>query len=405
MKLPSNWSIKTISDVCLTSSGSTPNRSVSEYYTKNGMPWVKSGELKEGIITAAEEFVTEKAIVDYRLKKIPKGTFIVAMYGANVGRSAMLGIEAVTNQAVCSIRPKDKGVSTEYLKFFFQMIKDDLISKSFGGAQPNISQKIINSLEIPVPPEQTQQRIVLKLQSAFNKLEQAKQELIVAEKQISTIFTSSLHRFIHKADTPYNWKRMKLKDICLLRRGPFGGSITKSMFEPEGYKVYEQKNAIYDDLSLGRYFINDEKFNSLKVFEVKSGDILMSCSGTIGKLVIIPPKFKSGIINQALLRITPDKTFIDTYFLKLLLESDYIRNKYLLQTAGTAMQNLSPLKKIKEMELIIPPLNEQQRITKYFITTISVIDKIKKSVIVSKMNCEKIRQSLLQKAFTGELVN
>src|SRR3990172_7111389 len=103
---------------------------------------------------------------------------------------------------------------------------------------------------------------------------------------------------------PINWSLVKLSDVVEnFKRGPFGSTIKKSFFVPTGYKVYEQKNAIYNTIETGTYFINDEKFQELKDFEVCPGDFIVSCSGTIGKIYQLPSNAPCGIINQALLRI------------------------------------------------------------------------------------------------------
>ena len=110
-------------------------------------------------------------------------------------------------------------------------------------------------------------------------------------------------------ELPEGWEYVKLTDIVgkektSIKRGPFGSALKKAFFVDSGYKVYEQKNAIKDDFSLGEYYITEEKFNELKGFEVKGGDIIISCSGTIGKISVAPMNIKQGIINQALLKLT-----------------------------------------------------------------------------------------------------
>ena len=92
-----------------------------------------------------------------------------------------------------------------------------------------------------------------------------------------------------------NWEKKKLGDICGFVRGPFGGSLKKSIFKLEGYAVYEQQHAIYDQFEDIRYFIDEDKFNDMKRFELKSGDLIMSCSGTMGKIAIVPENIQKGM--------------------------------------------------------------------------------------------------------------
>ena len=100
----------------------------------------------------------------------------------------------------------------------------------------------------------------------------------------------------------------KLGDVCDFVRGPFGGSLKKSCFVESGYAVYEQ-HAIYDQFTDVRYFIDEAKFNEMKRFELKPNDLIMSCSGTMGKVAIVPQNIEKGIINQALLKLTPKKKY------------------------------------------------------------------------------------------------
>ena len=93
-----------------------------------------------------------------------------------------------------------------------------------------------------------------------------------------------------------NWQTKKLGEVCDFVRGPFGGSLTKSIFKKDGYAVYEQQHAIYNQFDNSRYFIDEKKFKEMERFELKSGDLIMSCSGTMGKIAIAPKNIKKGII-------------------------------------------------------------------------------------------------------------
>lgn len=198
-----------------------------------------------------------------------------------------------------------------------------------------------------------------------------------------------------------NFKTIKLNEIADLKRGPFGGALKKSIFVPDGYKVYEQKNAIYNDFSLGSYYINSEKYQEMKAFEVIPDDIIMSCSGTIGKLSIAPQDAKSGIINQALLRIRPSKEVYSEY-LKLYLESEYIQKRYLLQTSGTAMQNLKPMKVIKEIPINLPDLETQSEILAKIKECFTLLDKSETKLKQAEKKLQDTILSARIKAFISD---
>lgn len=150
--------IRKISDIADTTSGGTPNRGMVEYYNGD-IPWVKSGELKDGLITFCDEYITEAGLKNSSAKLFPKGTLLVAMYGANIGKTGVLDFDAATNQAVCAIFSK-VDVTNEFLFWYFKQQRIDFIAIGKGGAQPNISQTIINNASIVVPDGTTQQKIV-----------------------------------------------------------------------------------------------------------------------------------------------------------------------------------------------------------------------------------------------------
>ena len=165
------------------------------------------------------------------------------------------------------------------------------------------------------------------------------------------------------------WEKKKLFDILKskgegIKRGPFGGALKKEIFKNSGFAIYEQKNAIYDNQHF-RYFIDEEKYNEMIGFAVKQGDIIMSCSGTIGKLSLIPEDAKIGIINQALIRFRTNNTILNTYFL-IYMRSQYMQKKILESNPGSAITNLIPVKELKLLNFPLPNINEQQKIGEFF---------------------------------------
>lgn len=145
-------------------------------------------------------------------------------------------------------------------------------------------------------------------------------------------------------DIPDNWTWVRFGDLGSYKKGPFGSAITKSMFVPKGngaIKVYEQKNAIQKDATLGDYYIRRDYFESkMKGFEVFPGDIIVSCAGTIGETYVMPDKFEQGIINQALMRM---KIFEPLYIPYFLTFFDFVLKKNARSgSKGSAIKNIPP---------------------------------------------------------------
>ena len=167
----SKWQIKALGDVCRTSSGGTPSRSRPDYFNGN-IPWVKSGELTDGLVSEVSEFISEEALAGSSAKLLPAGTLLIAMYGATVGKLGVLARAAATNQAVCAIFPPPE-LDPKFLFWYLRRQRFNLIAKAVGGAQPNISQTILRDLELPIPPLSEQREIVAELEKQFSRLDEA----------------------------------------------------------------------------------------------------------------------------------------------------------------------------------------------------------------------------------------
>lgn len=147
-----------------------------------------------------------------------------------------------------------------------------------------------------------------------------------------------------------------------LRRGPFGGAVKKEIFVSDGFKVYEQKHAIHGDFEVGSYHIGEQDYHRLRSFAVEPGDLIVSCSGTLGRVAIVPPTAKPGIINQALLRIRPKVDLVFPRFFKMLLQTPELQARLFGSGGGSAIKNVRPLDEIRKVEFKLPPLAEQKRI-------------------------------------------
>lgn len=151
-------------------------------------------------------------------------------------------------------------------------------------------------------------------------------------------------------------------DDYAIKRGPFGSALKKAYFVNSGYKVYEQQHAINDDFSRGEYYIDETKFNELKAFEVKPYDLIISCSGTVGKVAIAPPNMERGVINQALLKIALNNNALINEYFKILFPAFFMRTDTLSDLKGTAQKNMVSVDTLRKEPFPYPPLAEQRRI-------------------------------------------
>jgi type I restriction enzyme S subunit len=194
------------------------------------------------------------------------------------------------------------------------------------------------------------------------------------------------------------WQTITLEDIAAskkhsIKRGPWGGSLKKEIFVRSGYKVYEQKNVIYNNFRLGNYYIDDDKFSELKDFMISPGDVLISCSGTYGKVAVVPRNVEKGIINQALLKISPNNEKILTPYFKYLLESEPIQKYFLGLTHGSAIKNVVSVSTLKQMKFGLPSILEQQKIA----SILSKVDElIQKTAQIIELT-QRLKKGLMQR--------
>ena len=210
-------------------------------------------------------------------------------------------------------------------------------------------------------------------------------------------------------EIPQGWEWCRLNDLALYRKGPFGSSLTKSMFvtkSNQSVKVYEQKNAIQKDFRLGDYYISKEKFEVMQSFIAKPNDIIVSCAGTIGETYLLPLDAPVGIINQALMRVSlfdlSMAEYWQMYFAYMLL------NEAQMKGAGSAIKNIPPFEYLKAVLVPVPPLSEQNRLVERYNLLLSLIVKYESEA--DKLNClnlniyDKLKKTVLQEAIQGKLV-
>lgn len=194
-------------------------------------------------------------------------------------------------------------------------------------------------------------------------------------------------------------KTIALGAIASFVRGPFGGSLKKNIFVEDGIAVYEQQHAIYNQFNNIRYFITESKFEEMKRFQVFPNDIIMSCSGTMGKVAIVPKTAKKGIINQALLKITPSKE-LSSKFLEYYMSSPLF-NYYLNADAkGAAIKNVASVKDLKNIPIIKLSISEQQAIVEKLDAAFALIDQAKANIEKNIQNAKELFQSKLNQIFS-----
>jgi type I restriction enzyme M protein len=339
-----------IGDVFETSSGGTPLKSNENYWRNGTIPWLKSGEVSQGFIYTSEDFISEEGLKNSSAKIFPADSVLVAMYGATAGQVGLLKFESTTNQAVCAILP-NKRVVPEYLYYLLKYRTEYLVSLSVGGAQPNISQKIIKDLEIPLPPTAVQAEIVAEIESY--------QKIIDGARQV-------VENYRPRIPINPDWPLVEIESVAAdekysIKAGPFGSSLKKEFYVEKGYKIYGQEQVIRGDASYGDYYIDEDKFNELRSCAVQKDDVLISLVGTYGKTLIIPENFEPGIINPRLMKISLNQRIINPKFFVLAFNSDAVMNQVHGMSYGGTM-NILNVTILKALKLPLPDIDIQKQI-------------------------------------------
>lgn len=382
-EVPENWEWTTLGEIGTWQSGATPSRLRKDYYGGN-IPWIKTGDLNDGLITDIPEFITQKALDETSVKLNPIGSIFIAMYGATIGKIGILTFPATTNQACCAC--SDYKIEQMYLFYFLLANKKVFIAMGGGGAQPNISKEKIAVTFMPLPPLTEQQRIVVEIERWFkliDAIDQSKADLQTTITQTkSKILDLAIHGKLvpqdpndepasellkrinpkaeitcdneHSRKLPYNWSCISHNSIIELS----GGS------QPPKRKFISKPTKGYIRL----FQIRDYGKNPLPVYipnvdavkQTHKGDILLArYGGSLGKVFIA----ENGAYNVAMTKVIfKQPQLIDKMFAFFYYHSRVYQDKLkeISRTAQAGFNNGD----FEDLYFPLPPLAEQKRIVR-----------------------------------------
>lgn len=257
-----------------------------------------------------------------------------------------------------------------------------------------------SQIEIPLPSIATQQRIAAILDQADAIIQNNR---AIVQKYDALTQSLFLDMFGDPVKNEKGWEVVQVENVASnekhsIKAGPFGSSLKKEFYVEKGYKIYGQEQVIKDDMSYGDYYIDEKKYKELESCRVKEGDILISLVGTYGKVSIIPDNFEEGIINPRLMKISPNKNIIRPDFLKFLLQSSYVEKQLKNHSRGGTMDIIN-VGIIRKLFIPLPSLEMQNQ----FAERVAVIEAQKQQAQLELAKSEELFQSLLQRAFNGEL--
>ena len=208
-------------------------------------------------------------------------------------------------------------------------------------------------------------------------------------------------------ELPEGWGWLKIDQLLdfepfSLKAGPFGSALKKSCYVKNGYKLYGQEQVIRNSHKYGDYYISKEKYQELITCKVRPKDILVSLVGTIGKILILPEEIEPGVINPRLIKISLNQKAMLPEFFKFYFESAFLKSLYKIKTHGATMEILN-LGIIQDLPFPFCSITEQHQIDSEIDSRLSVCDQLEQTIEDSLKKSEALRQSILKKAFNGEL--
>lgn len=416
-------------------SGGTPKATVKEYYENGDIPWLIIGDLNNGIVTKSETKITKLGLDNSSAKMIPPNTLLVAMYGS-IGKLGITGIECCTNQAIAFAK-KMHGVTTKYMFYYMAMMKSKLISKGKGGTQKNISQTVLNSLDVIVPPMKEQQRIVTRIEELFSQLDSGVETLKKTKEQLKVYRQavlkeafegrySSINSFditstksdydrIRKENVVFkdvsgdeNELQIELPDDALLIR--FGNIFDVEVGATPKRSVPEYWNGNINWVSSG-----EVKFQSINNTEEMITENGLQNSSTnvqpIGTVLLAmigegKTRGQAAILNipaahnQNTAAILVSKTPCNPKYIYHYLNLNYENTRRV--GSGNNQKALNK-ERVRAIRFPFVSFEKQNIIVKEIESRLSVCDSIEKTIDTALQEAEALRQSILKQAFEGEL--
>ncbi|HBT4757113.1 TPA: 4'-phosphopantetheinyl transferase [Klebsiella quasipneumoniae subsp. similipneumoniae] len=405
-KLPEGWVVTNLQNIANWGSGGTPSRSHDEYYNGN-IPWIKTGDLGPKLITEASEYITDAGVKNSSAKYFPKGSVAIAMYGATIGKTSILGIDATTNQA-CAVGSPIEGITSSiFLYYFLLNEKNAFIKKGKGGAQPNISQAVIKEHPLSLPPYAEQKIIAEKLDTLLAQVDNTKARLEQIPQILKRFRQAALAAVVNGKSVNTNIDENTLTTL---------GNIAKNIKYGTSKKCSETQGstAVLRIPNIGPgYIINsDLKYadfdqKELVTLTLKEGDLLLIRSNgsvdLVGKVAVISENDTEYLYAGYLIRVRLDKERAAPKYISYCLQSPQLRQVIENIARSTSGVNNINSKELASLEIPLPPLPEQHEIVRRVEQLFAWADTIEKQVNNALNRVNSLTQSILAKAFRGEL--
>ena len=372
--------------------GKTPARNNLEYWNGNNT-WVSISDLKDKYISESKEKITDKAISDTKIKEVPKNTLIIS-FKLSIGKKAITTKKLFTNEAIMALKIKDENeLDVEYL--YYALEKVDLIRYTDKAAKgKTLNKEKLKKIEIPICDMYKQKKIVKSL----NKV-----KMIISKKreQLESLENLKKSQFFEMFGDPIKnekgWKVTSLDEISI-KKGEYGSNKPSKIYEG-GYRYIRITDIKENgDLKEEKVGVVDEDIE-VKKYKLEEGDILFARSGaTVGKTFLYRKEFGNCIFAGYLIRFKLDISKVNPEYIKRYTETEYYKKWVESCQNVVAQPNINAKKYGKELKMILPPLELQNK----FATKIEAIQKLKFEIEKSLKETENLYNSLMQKFFSNK---
>ena len=384
-----------LGEVCHVLTGGTPSRTKLEYFG-GGMPWVKITDMLQGTVLSTDETLTEAGIENSSAKLMPLGTVLISIF-ATIGRTAALGIEAATNQAIAGVVPKNKSqLDSLYLRYFLDSQHSELNRVARGVAQPNINQAILKDLSVPLYPFAEQLRIVDILSRADGIVQLRREAEKKAAELIPALF---IDMFGDPATNPKGWHVRKVSDF--VRRFEGGKNLQAGSENGSLYRILKVSAVTSGVYRESKSKPSPDKYSPPTSHIVRVGDMLFSRANTeelVGATAIVERTDGMTLLPDKLWRFVWSEQVEPTY-MHAIFQSDYVRRELGKLSSGTSasMHNISQ-GKLFQLPLPIAPY----AIQKDFAVRSAMISAIQTQQSAATATAQAAYDTLLAQVFNQD---
>lgn len=405
----SNWQTKKLGEVCEFIGGGTPSKANKNYWNGN-IPWASIKDIKNQYLAQTQDSITDEGLKNSAANLAFPNDIILATR-INPGRPIITKIKTAINQDLKIIKPKIE-IENQFLYYLFLTIEKDILKLSNGTTVLGVTLNSLKDFEVKLPNIETQHAIVSKIEELFSELDQGIADLKTAQEQLKVYRQSVLkHAFegkltnknVKEGELPEGWEKLKIGDFAKVKGGkrlPKGHFYSEEQTQYPYIRVTDFCNQTVNKYKL-KYLHPETQF-AIKNYTISKNDVYISIAGTIGVVGTIPEQLDGANLTENAAKIT-EFNKVYNKFLSLFLSSIEAQIQIKNKTKITTQPKLS-LYRILDIDVPIPLLEEQHLIVQEIESRLSVADKIEESIQESLQKAEALRQSILKKAFSGELV-